>query len=216
MLWQNTEYSHKYPAIISTTLFEQVQEVKASFRKKPIKYGGLPYIYRGLIRCGDCGLTITPEKQKGYVYYHCTQYNGKHGASWWREEEITKRLGALFQKIYIPEDIAQTIIHTLQETHQQQAAFHKQQSTLLIKQHTERNKMLDNLYLDKLKGRITEHDYDKFHTSLKEQRTDIEVQMTALQEADENYFLTSQYILQLVSQTKELFESSEVEQICFS
>lgn len=72
--------------------------------------------------------------------------------------------------------------------------------------------MLENLYIDKLKGRITEHDHDKFYNSLKEQRTDIEVQMTALQEADENYFLTSQCILQLVSQTKELFESSEVEQ----
>lgn len=212
MLWQDTEHPHKYPTIISTTLFEQVQQVKAGFRKKPVKYAGLPYIYRGLIRCGDCGLTITPEKQKGYVYYHCTQYNGKHGASWWREEEITNQLGALFQKIHVPEDIAQTIIHTLQETHQQQAAFHKQQSSLLTKQHTELNKMLDNLYLDKLKGRITEHDHDKFYNSLKEQRTDIEVQMTALQEADENYYLTSGYILQLVSQTKEIFESSEVEQ----
>ena len=157
-------------------------------------------------------MSITPEKQKGFVYYHCTQYNGKHGATWFREEEITKQLCNLFQKIHIPEDVAQTIIHTLQESHQQQAEFHKQQSTLLTKQHTELDKMLNNLYLDKLKGRITEHDHDKFYNSLKEQRTDIEVQLTALQEADENYYLTSRYILQLVSQTKELFESSEVEQ----
>ena len=27
-------------------------------------------------------------------------------------------------------------------------------------------KMMDNLYLDKLKGRITESEYDKFYTSL--------------------------------------------------
>lgn len=43
---------------------------------------------RGLLRCG--GLRITPEKHKGYVYYHCTQYNGKHEAKWLREEEITE------------------------------------------------------------------------------------------------------------------------------
>ena len=36
------------------------------------------------------GSAITPEKHKGHVYYHCTQYNGKHGAKWLREEEITR------------------------------------------------------------------------------------------------------------------------------
>ena len=29
--------------------------------------------------------------------------------------------------------------------------------------------MMDNLYLDKLKGRITESEYDKFYTSLRDQ-----------------------------------------------
>ena len=38
-------------------------------------------------------LSITPEKHKGHVYYHCTQYNGKHGAKWLREEEITRQIG---------------------------------------------------------------------------------------------------------------------------
>ena len=83
----NKEYPHKYPPLISATLFEQVQQVKKNFNKQPIKYAGKPYIYRGLIRCDDCDLAITPEKHKGYVYYHCTQYNGKHGAEWLREEE---------------------------------------------------------------------------------------------------------------------------------
>ena len=36
---------------------------------------------------------ITPEKHKGFVYYHCTQYNGKHGAKWLREEAITEQIG---------------------------------------------------------------------------------------------------------------------------
>ena len=32
-------------------------------------------------KCADCGCMITPEKKKGkYVYYHCTQYKGKHNA----------------------------------------------------------------------------------------------------------------------------------------
>ena len=93
MIVKGKSYPHRYPTIISQTLFEKVQQVKASYNKKPFKFAGKPYIYRGLIRCAHCGLAITPEKHKGNVYYHCTQYNGKHGAKWLREEAITEQLG---------------------------------------------------------------------------------------------------------------------------
>ena len=53
-----------------------------------------------LLRCGDCGLAITPEKHKGHVYYHCTQYKGKHGAKWFREEAITEKLCEIFKRLH--------------------------------------------------------------------------------------------------------------------
>lgn len=80
MVVKGKEYPHRYPPIISKALFDQVKQIKDGFNKKPFKYAGQPYIYRGLLRCGHCGLAITPEKHKGFVYYHCTQYKGKHGA----------------------------------------------------------------------------------------------------------------------------------------
>ncbi len=50
------------------------------------------------MRCGDCGMRITPESHKGMVYYHCTQYKGKHGAVWLREEVITVEIAKVLQK----------------------------------------------------------------------------------------------------------------------
>ena len=35
----------------------------------------------------------------------------------------------------------------------------------LVKEHKDIMTMMDNLYLDKLKGRITEDDYDRFYQS---------------------------------------------------
>jgi DNA invertase Pin-like site-specific DNA recombinase len=113
MLWNKKEYPHRYPPIITQTLFEQVQQVKKNFNKKPAKYAGLPYIYRGLIRCGECGLAVTPEKHKGYIYYHCTQYNGKHNGQWLREEEITNQLSTVFKNLQMPKDIFKQITETL-------------------------------------------------------------------------------------------------------
>ena len=156
-------YPHCYPPIISKELFDTVQHVKDGFNKKTrVKYAGRPYIYRGLIRCAHCGLAITPEKHKGHVYYHCTQYNGKHGAKWLREEEITK--------------------------------------------------MMDNLYLDKLKGRITDNEYDRFFHSFCKQRDEIATHLSRLEQAETDYYITAKYILDLSNRAYELFKSSEVEE----
>ncbi len=100
-------YPHRYPPIIAKILFDQVQKVKKNHNKKTnhYQYAGRPYPYRGLIRCGHCGLAITPEKHKGFVYYHCTQYKGKHGAKWLREEEVARQLGLYFKKLQMPAEV---------------------------------------------------------------------------------------------------------------
>ena len=72
--------------------------------------------------------------------------------------------------------------------------------------------MMDNLYLDKLKGSITESDYDRFYQSLCEQRDTINNCLMGLQEADDNYFITTKYLLELTNRAYDLFVSSEVEQ----
>lgn len=212
MIVKGKQYPHRYPPIISQNLFEQVQNVKEGFHKKPYKYRGNPFIYRGLIRCGHCGLAITPEKHKEYVYYHCTQYNGKHGAKWLREEEITKQLGMVFKNLQMPEDILQQILETLNTLHQDKIEFHNKNFDRLTSEQKSLTKMMDNLYLDKLKGRITESEYDKFYQSLRDQLTDVTIQLEQLQDAEDNYYLTAKYVLELVNQAYDLFMSSEVEE----
>jgi len=81
-------------SLVSKELFDKVQEIKTGHHKKHFKYAGLPFLYRSLIRCADCGCLITPERKikksgKTYHYYHCTQYNGKHGAEWVTEDGLT-------------------------------------------------------------------------------------------------------------------------------
>ncbi len=129
-------YPHKYPPIISESLFQEVQNVKTSYssKKKKYKYAGYPYLYRGLMRCGDCGLAITPERHKGYVYYHCTQHKGKHGAKWFREEKITAVVENIFKNMQLPKEMVQQITDTLSEVHKNKIDFQEKEMAKLIRE----------------------------------------------------------------------------------
>lgn len=207
-------YQHKYPPLISESLFQEVQKVKTSYssKKKQYKYAGYPYLYRGMLRCGDCGLAITPERHKGYVYYHCTQYNGKHGAKWFREEKITEVVEGIFRNMQLPQEMLEETMETLSELHKNKMEFREKELSKLSREQTMTQKMIDNLYMDKLKGSITESNYDRFYQDLRDKLTDISIRLEQIQEADDTYYITAKYILDLVSRAYELFESSEVEE----
>jgi len=212
MIVKGKSYPHRYTPIISQSLFEQVQQVKDNYKKKPYKFAGLPFLYRGLIRCDICGLSVSPERHKGYAYYCCTEYHGKHGAKWIREEKITKQLAQVFKSLQMPKSMRDEIIPTLQELHQNKVEFHNKQFKQLIKEQAELSKMMDNLYFDKLKGKISDEQYDKFHKSFVDKKDEIAHRLSKLQEAESNYFITAKYILELTEKAYDLFISSEVDE----
>ena len=165
-----------------------------------------------MIRCAHCGLAITPEKHKGHVYYHCTQYNGKHDAKWLREEEITRQIGEVFKRLQLPLEIVEQIIQTLSTLHEDKMKFTTKRLDDLTREQRSVTIMMDNLYMDKLKGRITETAYDKYNQTFRAQLDEINGNLDRLQEADNNYFITAKYILDLTSRAFELFVGSEVEE----
>ena len=89
---------------------------------------------------------------------------------------------------------------TLNTLHQDKIEFHDKELTKLTNEQKTTTKMLDNLYLDKLKGRITESEYDKFYTSLRDQLADISIRLEQLQEAEDNYYITAKHVLDLTSE----------------
>ena len=206
---KNKMYPHKYPPIIAKTVFDQVQQNKSDSNKKKFKYAGCPYLYRGVFRCGHCGLAMTPEKHKGHNYYHCTEYNGKHGTKWLREEELTKQLGQVFKRMQIPENVLQRTLSTLNSVHKAKEDFQAKHFEKLNQEHKTVTKMMSNLYLDKLKGSITESKYDELYQTFREQITDLETRLGMLQEAEDNYYTTAKYILDLTRRAYDLFISSE-------
>ena len=66
---RNETYKGNHKAIISTGLFQMVQDVKASrhIKKKTKRY----FAYRSIFTCKNCTRSMVPDLQKGHVYYRC-------------------------------------------------------------------------------------------------------------------------------------------------
>jgi len=73
--WKGKLYLGNHEPIISKELFDKVQ--KHLKRKTPLRYNRYDYLYKGILKCADCGRLITWEQHKGHLYGYCKGCTGK-------------------------------------------------------------------------------------------------------------------------------------------
>jgi site-specific DNA recombinase len=109
--WKGKKYENATHApLISTELFNTVQEVMTTPYKSKSKKGLFPYT--NLITCGVCGCALTAEIKKGrYIYYHCTGYKGNCNQPYLRQEELEKEFTALLNNIVVSDEMMALVLH---------------------------------------------------------------------------------------------------------
>jgi len=118
----------------------------------------------------------------------------------------------VFKKLQVPDYILEQIVTSLQKSHEGKADFRETQYKQLTEEHEVYTKRLEKIYIDRLDGRITDNEYDKFYQSFRDKVAEIDTRLAMLQEADDNYYITARYLLELANRAYELFKSSEVEE----
>jgi site-specific DNA recombinase len=204
-------YPHKYEPIISKQLFDQVQAIKDRANKKPRKYGGLPYFYRGLISCSKCGMRITVEKQKGTVYYHCTQSRGKHSAKYVTEDELTSQLRQAFSAIQPNDEQFNLVMHTLKISNQDKTRYRKSQQGLLnaeLSKVSTRQERLFDIYID---GVIDKQSYENKLNDLRSAQVDIEQRIANLGTASNEFYDNIQRIMEIARDAPLTLLSSKID-----
>ena len=206
-------YDHKYTWILERATWDKVQDLKDGRNKKKFKYAGLDaFHYRGVLRCDDCGCAITNERHKGHHYYHCTQYHGKHGAEWLREELITEQFADLFDRFKIPEDVVSEILTNLKQTHESKNEFYHQQYKKLTTDSEKYESRIEKLYDDYADGCITKSEYTKRYERYKQEQRIIRNKLHQLSETDDNYYTTVTSLVELANRAGELFASSKADE----
>ena len=181
---------HKYEPIISKALFEQVQEV-LSGKKTCVptrEYGGISFAFRKLIKCAECGGTISSEqhfKKSGrkYTYLRCTHPKGCCHQGLVSELQLLKQLDdEVFSKIQLNANIVDLLKKCVQKRMIEDSeanAVMKRQIANELNQLEAREKRIKDCFFD---GDITREEWNEEKAEIATKRE--ELQHTAEKYAD--------------------------------
>lgn len=188
--WIRVEGTHE--AIISRELWNKVQGMLQE-RTKPMCTGETG-VFAGKTRCMYCGYTLSSCKNREYRYLRCTSKHysnssciGTNIPQRFLEQVVLDELNTIIEK-YFDESSAEARIVLNQDINNKKRSLQKELAACQGKI-TDLKKALQNIYVDKVKGIITEKEYfdfrNNFHNDIQKHQSrisELEYQMEILQQ----------------------------------
>ncbi len=204
-VWQGIEYKGLHTPIVEADLWNRVQAVFAG-RDKP-RYRKHDFAFGGLLRCAHDGCTVTAEHHKGkYTYYRCSYGRGRCDLPYMPEPKVAQRLGEALRFIYVPEEVAKAIVSSL-ESDQAGAEAKRLQDLAAAKQRLAALRTrVDQMYEDKLDGRIDADFWTRKMNEWREQERCLEARVEQLSTpVNPQRALTVQRTLELANRAYSLY-----------
>ena len=197
-MWDGKKYRGTHPVFVHPAVFQRTQEVLNNFnRPRQQKH---EFAFSGLLTCAFDECAVTAEIKKGkYVYYHCTGYRGKCDLPYMREEVVGENLGQILKNIHIPDDILHQLQSSLREDSEQIREETTAQRTRLEQRRSALRRRIEQAYLDKLDGKISEEFWSAKHGEWQQEANGIGLALGALQTANPDRLLTANRILELAN-----------------
>lgn len=207
-------YPHKYAHLVTRELFEKCQQVRTKRNKNPYKALSKDFIFKGLLKCQNCGCSMSAErktKKSGltFVYYSCTNSKGICKRVYVPEKDLLKPVYELLGRFEsITKEAQEELVDELRKNTEAEVVFHKAQigriRTDYDKLKARQNRLLEAL----LDGSITKDVYDNKHQEYQNQIQSLEIEMSEHQKADYDYQTTVATVLSVARRAKTIFENS--------
>ncbi len=205
-----------YRPLINKTLWDRVQERLSGKSHRSARSTKLFFKYRGFLFCGECGCSITAERQKGHIYYRCTKSKGKDSCSqsFIREESLEQQLLNIFKDITLTEGEISTVrdkllaLYNKDQDYQGKAV--KNLRTELTALQRKKKKMFEKMLLEDFNSNDKET-YNDLKNGVEEKIKDIEVQISHLKDNTKYWLEQSSNLLKLNKQARKLFLSADQE-----
>ena len=216
--YDNEIYEGSHPPIITKQLFEKVQKV-LSQRHRATRKKKYNYVFRGFIKCGECGGMITAEiKKKRYIYYHCTKRKGKCSQPYnTTEKDLANQISFGLSRIWLNNKTAKKILGDFEKYKNKEEKSIFYESIPTEKELTAIDQRLDRLLDGYINGLISPAEYQEKKQKLVEEKIELKQKLDNLISKRSGWFeLAKDTILTCNSVEKTVKEKiyTNLNQIC--
>ncbi len=208
--WDGKTYHGNHLPLVTRDLWNRVQGVmdhRFSKHHRKVKH---EFAFSGLISCGHCGCSLVGEIKKGrYVYYHCTGYKGKCPEPYTREEVFEEKFTEILKGLIFDREVLEWITDALRQSHEDERHYHDEAIARLQAEYSRLQNRIDQMYLDKLDGRIDGAFFDGKAREWREGQDRIQRTIEEHQDANQSYLDEGIRILELSQRASELFQKQE-------
>jgi hypothetical protein len=202
--WGGKTYLGTQPRLVTNELFDRVQDILSGRNKRKCRKHDSAF--RGLLTCAEDDCTMTAEVQKGkYIYYRCSGYRGKCSTPYFREEEISQKLGVILKDIQIPDDVARRIEDSFDHDQERFKADSAAQRERLGKCLSTVRRRMDQAYADRLDGKIPEDFWARKMSEWRSEEQQIEVALNTPSDCYGDRVLAAKRILELANKAHFLY-----------
>jgi site-specific DNA recombinase len=207
-------YVHKYPRLIDKELFDRCQEIRKNRRKTPYKVLSKDFIFKGLLKCQNCGCTMSAEVKtkpsgKTFVYYSCTNAKGICKRIYVPEKTLLEPIYDVLERFEsITEEVQNDLVDELRKSTEAEVVFHKAQINRVRSEYDNLKVKDDRLLEAFLDQSITKDIYDKKHQEYQDQIQVLEIELSEHRKADYDYQTTVATVISVARRAKPIFENS--------
>lgn len=204
--WNGVTYKGSYEPLVDPKVWEEVQRLlkaRGSCPEHPVKH---EFAYSGIVRCAFTGRLLTPDiKKRKYIYYSPARFDGPGKRPFVREEVLDQQFSDVLRELSFGNDILEDVSKALRESHADQRRYCEEQTARLQAEYTKLKGRLDQMYVDKLDGRVTQDFYDAKSAEWRAEQAKLLETMHAHQTATAAYFDDGVRLLALAQKAHTLF-----------
>lgn len=211
-------YPHRYARLISKELFDKCQQIREKRSNNKCKTISRNFVFKGLIKCQNCGCAITAEHKvkpsgREYDIYSCTNAKKICKRAYINELDLLKPVYDILERFEsITEETQNELVEELRKSTEAEVVFHKAQISRIRKEsddiEVKKGRLLDAL----LDQSITKDIYDKKLQEYQDKIQTLAIEMAEHQKADYNYQTTVATVISVARRAKSIFEkSSDIE-----
>lgn len=181
------EYPGAHEPLLSKELFYAVQaKLATGYNERVVEHDPL---FKGMLRCDDCGATVTWQLQKGRYYGACQRRNeackGRRMLREdWLEEQLLIEIDALDMRSSGKAQL-QRLVGLLASRRTPYIGQHRESVIKMIQQQIRRlERIEDNLYDDKLAGTLDEQKYSQKTKTIQDELSTLRQRLDRLAEVE--------------------------------